>query len=328
MKKLLFLVLILIPILLLTGCEGEEDETFSIGTTQIVEHPALDSAREGFIEALEEEGYTEDENLEIMHENAQGEPSTANSIAQKFDREDLDLILTISTDSSQSMASVIEETPILITAVTDPVSAELVDSLESPGGNITGTTDINPVKEQLELIKDFIPDTSTVGILYNSGEVNSRVQVDMAQDAAKELDLEIEEATVTNTGEVTQATSSLVDKVDAIYIPTDNTVVSAVSTVLQNAHTEGVPVFGSERGQVEDGAVATLGLDYFQLGKQTGEMAASILEGEDPAEMPIESSEDHTLLVNEETCEELDLEIPSDLEAEIDEYLPESESSE
>ncbi|MFW6238030.1 MAG: ABC transporter substrate-binding protein [Halanaerobiales bacterium] len=326
MKKLTVLVLLLVPIMLLIGCEGDE-ETYSIGTTQIVEHPALDSAREGFIEALEEEDYVEGENLEIMHENAQGEPSTAHSIAQKFEREDLDLILTISTDSSQSMASVIEDTPILITAVTDPVNAELVDSMESPGENITGTTDMNPVDEQLSLIKEFIPDANTIGILYNSGEVNSRVQVEMAEEVAEDLDLEIEEATVTNTSEVTQATTSLVEDVDAIYIPTDNTVVSAVPAVLENAHPAGVPVFGSEKGQVEQGAVATRGLDYFLLGKQTGRMAARILEGEDPAEMPVENSENFNLLINEDTCEELSLEIPSELEEEIDELINTSEDS-
>lgn len=292
-----------------------------IGITQFVEHPALDAAREGFIAGLAEKGFVEGEDIEIIFENAQADFTVAQTIARKFKQDNLDLVLAIATPTAQAAASVLKETPVLITAVTDPVAAGLVESMEEPGGNITGTTDMNPVAEQIRLIKDFIPEVKKVGILYNSGEVNSVIQVKIARKAAEEMGISLVEATVTSSNDVALAVSSLVDKVDAIYIPTDNTVVSSMPAVINITNPKKVPVFGSERGQVEQGAVATRGIDYFLLGKQTGRMAAEILQGKDPAELPIEGSKELKLVINQQACKQLGLEVPEQLLHAADEVI-------
>jgi putative ABC transport system substrate-binding protein len=288
-------------------------EEYEIGISQFVEHPSLDLAREGFIDQLAEEGFIEGENIKIDLQNAQADFSTAQTIAQRFNQNKVDLVLAIATPSAQTAANVLKNTPVLITAVTDPVEAGIVQSMEKPGANITGTTDMNPVAKQLELIRDFLPEVKDIGILYNPGEVNSTVQVKLAKEKAKEMGINLEEATVSNSSEVSLAVSSLVDNVDAIYVPTDNIIVSAMPTVLQTAHNRQVPVFASENNSVEQGAIATLGIDYYQLGKQTGSMAARILNGSNPAEMPVESSKELKLYINKKSADEINLKIPEKL---------------
>ncbi len=288
-------------------------QDFTIGISQIVEHPALDAARNGFIDGLAENGFVEGENIEIIFENAQADLATAQTIARKFKESDADLILAIATPCAQAAANVIKDIPLLITAVTDPVAAGLVDSQENPDCNITGTNDMNPIAEQLALIKVFVPSAKKIGILYNSGEVNSVVQVDVAKEASSELGLEILEGTVTNTSEVGLAASSLVDKVDAFYLPTDNTIASAVPSILKVTNNKNVPVFGAERGQVVNGVIATSGVDYYGLGKQTGFKAAKVLNGTAPADIPIEGSKEFTLTINKTACNKINLEIPAEL---------------
>ncbi|RAK06172.1 putative ABC transport system substrate-binding protein [Halanaerobium saccharolyticum] len=313
MKKTLLtgLTLSIIFLFILTSFIGAQE--YEIGISQFVEHPSLDLAREGFVDQLAEEGFVEGENLQIDLQNAQADFSTAQTIAQRFNQNNLDLVLAIATPSAQTAANVISETPVLITAVTDPVEAGVVNSMEAPGGNVTGTTDMNPVGKQLELIKEFLPELKTLGILYNPGEVNSVVQVDLAKEKAEEMGVAIEEGTVSNSSEVSLAVSSLVGNVDAIYVPTDNIIVSAMPTVLQTAYNNQIPVFASENNSVEQGAIATLGIDYYQLGKQTGSMAARILNGAKPAEMAVESSEELKLYINQKSASEIGLEIPADL---------------
>ncbi len=295
-----------------------QDKVFKIGISQFVEHPALDSAREGFLEGLSEEGFVVGENLEVNLENAQADFSTTQTIAQKFKGQNLDLVLAIATPNAQSAAGVLTDTPLVITAVTDPVAAGLVEDLVDKSKPITGTTDMNPVAKQLELIKEFVPEAQNIGILYNSGEVNSVVQVDIAKKAASEMGLNIVEGTVTNTSEVTLAASSVVGKVDAIYLPTDNTIASAVPSIMKIAGENDVPVFAAEKGQVENGAIATRGIDYFTLGKETGKIAARVLNGEDPASIPITGSQNLQLIVNKQSVQDFNLEIPANLEDEID----------
>lgn len=310
MKNKLFNVLILFVLFMafLTFSSFAQEE-YTIGISQFVEHPALDAAREGFIEGLAEEGFTE-ENVEFLEQNAQADFSTAQSIAQKFNSRDLDMILAIATPNAQATANIVKDMPIMFTAVTDPVEAGIVDSMENPGANITGTTDMNPVADQLELISEFIPEVSDIGILYNPGEVNSVVQVDIAKEKAEEMGVKLHEGTVSNSSEVSLAASSLVDKVDAIYVPTDNIIVSALPSVLNISNSKKVPVFASENGQVEQGAIATLGIDYKLLGIQTGKMAARVLNGADTATMPVESSDQLKLYLNKKAAEDLGLEIP------------------
>ncbi|MEE6273976.1 ABC transporter substrate-binding protein [Georgenia wangjunii] len=295
---------------------GAAAESYSIGITQIVSHPSLDAAAVGFKAALEDAG------LDVTYDeqNAQGDQATATSIANTFASADHDLILAIATPTAQATAQAITDVPILITAVTDPLEAGLVDSWESPGGNLTGTSDLNPVDEQLGLLEDLAPDAESLGIVYSSGEVNSEIQVELAREAAAGLGLEVEVATVTNSGEVQQAADSL--DVDAFYVPTDNTVVSALESLIQVAETKQVPVIAAEGDSVERGALATYGLDYEQLGYQTGEMAVRILtEGADPAEMPIETQTELQLILNSAAAGRMGVEIPQALLDDADSVL-------
>ncbi|HHY71531.1 MAG TPA: ABC transporter substrate-binding protein, partial [Thermoanaerobacterales bacterium] len=263
--------------------DTKSEKVFTIGISQFVEHPALDGARQGFIDGLKEAGFEEGKNIDILLENAQADFPTTQTIANKLVSEKVDLILAIATPSAQSAANVTKDIPILITAVTDPVEAGLVKSLEIPETNVTGTTDMNPVREQLELLKEILPESKNVGVIYNAAEPNSVIQVNIAKTAAGKLELKILEATVANASEVYQAVQTLAGKVDAIYTPTDNTVASAISAIVKVANDEKIPIIGAERGHVDGGALATLGIDYYLLGKQTGLVASKVLNGEDPA---------------------------------------------
>jgi len=310
MKKNISILFILTLILVVITTLTVGAQEYRIGISQFVEHPALDSAREGFIQGLAEEGFTED-NVEFIEQNAQADFATAQSIAQQFKSNNLDLILAIATPNAQAAANVIKNTPVLFTAVTDPVEAGIVNSMESPGGNLTGTTDMNPVAQQIELIKEFIPGITDLGVLYNPGEVNSVVQVDIVKETTEAMGIKLHEATVSNSSEVSLAASALIGDVDAIYVPTDNIIVSALPSVLNITNENNIPVFASENGQVRQGAIATLGIDYKLLGIQTGKMAAKILNGAATAEMPVESSDELKLYLNTKAAENLGLEIPA-----------------
>ncbi|WP_373286653.1 ABC transporter substrate-binding protein [Citricoccus zhacaiensis] len=293
---------------------GDGAESYSIGVSQFLSHPSLDAARAGFEERIEESGL--DITLDVQ--NAQGDQATANTIAGSFASGDHDLVLAIATPSAQTAAQAITDIPVLFTAVTDPVSANLVESNEAPGGNVTGTSDANPVLEQLTLLTELDPEAQTVGIVYSSGEVNSEVQVEWAKEAAEELGLEIVEATVSNSSEVQQAANSLSD-VDALYVPTDNAVVSALETLIGVAQDRQIPLIPAEGDSVERGGVATYGLSYDQLGAQTADMALRILtEGADPATMPVETQTEPELYVNPAAAEAMGVEIPQSMIDEAD----------
>ncbi|MFS8580096.1 MAG: ABC transporter substrate-binding protein [Novibacillus thermophilus] len=292
---------------------SEGDESVTIGINQLVEHPSLDAAREGFMQAFADNGYTEGDNVTFDVQNAQGDQSTATSIANKFASDGVDLVLAIATPAAQATAQAITDIPVLITAVTEPVEAGLVESWEAPGSNVTGTSDLNPVADQLSLIPEIAPDAKTVGIVYSSGEVNSEVQVELAQEAADELGLELELATVSNKSEVLQAAQSLAGNVDAFYVPTDNTIVDALESMIQVAEESQIPLIVGEGDSVERGGLATWGINYEKLGYQTGEMAIKILEGENPAEMPVETLEDIELSINVSAAERMGVDIPQEL---------------
>ncbi|MFF2272441.1 ABC transporter substrate-binding protein [Agromyces sp. NPDC058136] len=326
-SKLTGLALLATGALALTGCAtdggdaGASADQISIGISQIVQHPALDATREGFKQAFADAGYVEGEDIVFDEQNAQGEQATATTIAAKFQTDGVDLVLAIATPTAQAAAQSIVDIPVLFTAVTEPAEAGLVDSWEKPGGNVTGTSDLNPVEQQLELVTQVVPDAKTVGIVYSSGEVNSEVQVELAKEAADKLGLEIKEATVTNSSEVAQATESLGD-VDAIYIPTDNRVTEGLEAVVQIAEQKQIPLFGAEGGQVERGAIATFGIDYTELGYQTGKMAIEILEnGADPAEMPVETLDELSLIINPGAAERQGVTLPEDLVAKADQTI-------
>jgi putative ABC transport system substrate-binding protein len=292
-----------------------------VGITQIVEHPALDAARQGFIDRLAELGYKSGQNIIYDIQNAQGDMATAQTIAQKFVADRVDLILAIATPTAQAAANVTKTIPILITAVTDPVAAGLAKTYDAPGGNVTGTSDMNPVAAQLALVKQIKPNARRIGIVYNAGETNSVVQVEMARAAAKDLGFTIVEAVVANSSEVLQAAQSLQGRVDAIYVPTDNTVVSALESVIAVAERAKIPLIAGEGDCVRRGALITLGIDYYQLGRQTGDMAARVFKGEKPAAMPIEYLKELQTIVNLQAAARMGVTIPSELIAAADEII-------
>jgi len=309
---------LLLVVIVLGAALGVQAKTYTIGITQIVEHPALDNAVDGFMQALADAG------LEVRYDrqNAQGDMSTALMIAQKFANSRVDLVLAVATPTAQAAANVIKDIPILITAVTDPESAGLVRSNSLSGTNVCGTSDLNPVDRQLALFKQLNRPVSKVGVLYNAGETNSVVQVEMAKQEAKKLGLTLVEAAVSNSSEVYQAALSLVGRVDGIYVPTDNTVVSAFESVAKVAADNNLPVITGEDNSVERGGLATVGIDYYRLGYQTGEIAIRVLQGEvRPHELPIEYQRDVRLVVNLKAAEEQGVNLPQSLVEQADSVI-------
>ena len=248
------------------------------------------------------------ENIEIDIQNAQGDIATAQTIAQSFASQKKDMIFAIATPSAQGAYNASKEIPIMISSVTDPVAAGLVNSMENPGTNVSGTSDYIPVSKQVELIKTFAPDAKIIGVLYNTSEVNSQVQLDQLKEEAKGY--EIVEVGVTSTNEVNQAISSLVGKIDVLYAPTDQLVVSAMPIIVEKTMAKKIPVIAAEKGSVELGALATQGINYYKLGYETGEMAVKVLEGEDISTMPVMTASETDIIVNEDTLKALGLEKP------------------
>ena len=309
-------------ILLMLVFPVRANQVMRIGVIQIVEHPSLDAARQGFIDLLAEKGYVAGEKVSYDLQNAQGDISIANTIAQKFLVERPDLILAIATPTAQAVANVITDIPILITAVTDPVAAGLVESMELPNTNVSGTTDLTPVAKQIELLLKFQPDTGKVGIIYNAGEVNSLVQVEIARRVCQEKGLKLVEVTADTSANVLQAAQSLAGRVDAFYVPTDNTVVSAIESVVMVAEDYDLPLIVGEADSVERGGLATEGLSYYSLGRQTGEMALKVLRGEARVEnLPIESQQTTRLVINAAAAEKMGIKIPVQLTEAADQII-------
>lgn len=275
-----------------------------IGVLQYVQHPALDKANEGFVAALEEAGLE----VDIEQQNAGGEQSAAQTIANKLVNDKKDLILAIATPAAQAVAGATSDIPVVIIAVTDPAASGLVESNDAPGGNVTGSSDLTPVADQIELLTKLLPEAKNVGILYCTAEANSKLQAQMAMDALKEKGLTGVEYTVSSSNEIQTVVESMVGKVDAIYVPTDNVIAAGMTTVAMIATTEHkIPIIGAESAHVENGALATYGIDYFEVGKLAGEQAVEILNGKSPADIPIAylPKDKCKLTINEEVAKEL-----------------------
>lgn len=280
------------------------EDTKTVGVLQLVQHDSLDAAYEGFVAGLKDGGYEEGKNLKIDMQNAQNSQDNLMSMSEQLVKEKPDLLLGIATLSAQSLLNATPDIPIVVTAVTDPEDAKLVDSNEKPGGNVTGTTDMVPIDKQIDLLLSIVPDAKTVGIMYNSGESNSKIQADLAQKALEDAGVKVEVKTATTTNDVQQVTESLAKNVDGIYIPTDNTFASAAAVIGDVVKQTKTPVVTGSTEQTENGGLATYGINYKSLGEQTGKMAAKILDGKaKPADMPIESAEDLQLVVNKEMAE-------------------------
>jgi len=287
-----------------------------IGITQIVEHPALDAARDGFIAALEEAGFKEGEDVVYDLQNAQGDFTNAISIAQKFKDDKVDLIVAIATPTAQAALQVNKEIPIVINAVTDPVAASLAESWESSGNNLTGMSDAAPNKQQVELIPQFLPAAKNVGTIYNAGEANSVVQVEVAKETCKELGLNLIEVTVSNSSEVLMAAQSLAGRVEAIYIVTDNTVVSALESVINVCNRQKIALIVADPSSVDRGALASYGIDYFSLGKKSGEIALKIIKGAKPSDIPIQmitDPKDLQFVVNLDTAKIIGISVSEEI---------------
>ena len=298
----------------LSGCSKKTDGKIKIGIIQLVEHPALDANYRGFVDGLAEAGYENGKNISIDYQNAQNEQANCATIAQKFINDQDDLIFAIATPAAQAVANLTKNIPVVVSSVTDPESAKLVKSNAKPGTNVTGTSDLTPCEAQIGLLKKIVPDAKTVGMLYCSNEQNSFFQIAIAKAACDKIGLSYIDATVSNSNELQQVVQSLVGKVDAIYTPTDNMIAAGMATVAQVANQNKIPVISGEAGMVQSGALATYGIDYYELGKQTAKMAVEIIrDGKNPAEMPIQYLENCTLAVNESTRDALGITIPADL---------------
>lgn len=311
MKKILILIA-LVGLLIACG-KKEEVKITKIGISQIVEHPALDGAREGFIKALADNGYIDGENIVLDYQNAQNDISIAQTIATGFASDNVDLILAIATPSAQAAYNATKEIPILITAVTDPVSAGLVKTNENPETNVSGTSDATPIKSQFKLITELLPNAKKIGIVYNTSEQNSLVQVAQAKVEAELLGLEIVETGVTSVNELAQALDALLPKVDVLYTPTDNMVVSATPLVVQKAKDNNTPMIGCIEDQVVTGALATETIDYYKLGYQTGERAVEVLNGKDISSIPVETLNNTELVINKTTADLLGIQLNEEL---------------
>ncbi len=315
MKKMITGSLLALSVLALAACsngggatdnsEGGSDMK-KVGVLQIVQHGSLDAAYEGFKEGLAEGGYVEGKNVTIDYQNAQNNQDNLKSMSEKLVKDKSDLLLGIATPAAQSLAHETQDIPIVVTAVTDLEEAKLVDSNEKPGRNVTGTTDMVPIKKQTDLLLSVIKDPKVIGIMYNAGEVNSKIQAELAEKALREEGVDVKVLTANTTNDVQQVTTSLAKDVDGIYIPTDNTFANAAAVVGEVAKETKTPIVAASIEQVETGALTTFGIDYHSLGKQTGVMAAKILDGElEPSTTPVETAEELNLVVNKEMAEAL-----------------------
>lgn len=303
-----------------TGCGGDSKEApkkvekVNVGIVQLVEHAALDAANKGFVEGLASKGYKEGENIAFDRQNAQADQSNLQNIAHRFVNNKVNLICAIATPAAQTVANVTSDIPIVATAVTDYKTAKLVKDNAKPGTNVTGTTDMNPVEQQLDLLLKIVPNAKSIGTIYCSSEVNSQLQVDILKKAAAAKGVTVSEATVSNVNDIQQAARSLVGKVQAIYVPTDNVLASAMPTLAVVTEEAKLPVICGEGGMVKAGGLATLGVDYYKLGFQAGEMAADILSGKSkPADMAIQAQKEFTAIVNMKEAEKIGLKVPEDV---------------
>ncbi|EJE8546349.1 ABC transporter substrate-binding protein [Vibrio vulnificus] len=286
-------------------------KTAKVAVSQIVEHPALDATRQGLLDGLKAKGYVEGENLEFDYKTAQGNPAIAVQIARQFVGESPDVLVGIATPMAQALVSATRSIPVVFTAVTDPVGAKLVKSMEQPGKNVTGLSDLSPVSQHVDLIKELLPNAKAIGVVYNPGEANAVTLVELLKKSAAEKGLKVVESTALKSADVQSATQAIAAKSDVIYAPTDNTVASAIEGMIVAANQAKKPVFGGATSYVEKGAIAGLGFDYYQVGVQTADYVAAILEGQEPGKLDVKVATGSDLVVNQGTAEKLGITIPA-----------------
>lgn len=320
MKKLLVILLALaMPVMMFTGCAKEsgtaetDGDTYKIGIVQMMEHPSLNTIRESIIEGLAEKGFVDGENIEIIYQNGQNDMTTMQNIAQTFVGEEVDVIVAIATQAAQASLAETTDIPIVFAAITDPVGAGLVESLDAPGGNVTGTSDEISAADIMDLAQQITPGFKTIGALYNIGEDNSESVISDLKEYAAANGFEVVESTVTNTSEVQQAAQYLADKADVVFSPIDNTVASSMALAADVFNEAGIPFYVSADSMVADGGLATYGIDYTVLGKETAGMVAEVLRGADPASMAVRKMSEMSIYINTDTAEALGIEISQDI---------------
>lgn len=287
------------------------EEMRTVAVTAIVEHPALDAARDGIKAELAAGGFEEGRNLRFLYESAQGNPATAVQIARKLVGEAPDVIVPISTPSAQAVLAATREIPVVFTAVTDPLGAKLVTDLAKPGGNVTGMSDLSPIGLHLDLVREITPAAARLGVIYNPGEANSVTLVELLRREAPTRGFELTEAAAPKSADVLAAAQSLVGRVDAIYVPTDNTVVTALEAIVRVGQQNRLPVFAGDTDSVPRGAIAALGFNYADVGRQTGRLVLRVLRGEAPGDLPIEGVEITELFVNPAAAEAMGVTLPA-----------------
>ncbi|MEF2143988.1 MAG: ABC transporter substrate-binding protein [Desulfovibrionaceae bacterium] len=344
-RAALLLLSTLFTLLLLTACSSEKSEekpaepastteqavepttpaetvpaerVYKISITQIVEHPSLDAMRQGFKDRLAEAGVK----AEFTDHIAQGDMATNAQIAKQIVGEKPDLVVAITTPSAQAVVQVLKDVPVVFTGVTDPVSAKIVQSLEKPGANVTGMTDMSPMDLHVALIRDFLPEIKSLGVIYNAGETNSVVLVTALKAEAAKFGIDVVEATIDNSSGVYQAAKSLVGRCQAVYVPVDNTVVSALESAIKVCEESKLPLFTGDTDSVARGSVAAVAVDYYKMGLQTADMALRIIkDGLLPADMPIESIRELALHINKKAAQNMNINVPEALAAKADKII-------
>ena len=282
----------------------------TVAVTAIVEHPALEATRDGLRDALAEHGYVVGENLEFVYQTAQGNPATAAQIARHFVGLNPSVMVPISTPSAQAIAAATDELPIVFTAVTDPIGAQLLVDPEAPGGNITGLSDMSPLADHLDLMREFLPEAEVIGVPHNPGEANSVTLLNALTDMAPDWGFTVVVAVAPRSADVLAAAQTLAGQADLIYVANDNTVGAALEAVLAVGHDANVPVFAGDNDSVVRGAIASVGYDYYQVGQQTAGIVARVLDGEDPGSIPVSVAAGTDLFVNPAAAEAMGVEVP------------------
>jgi putative ABC transport system substrate-binding protein len=294
----------------LLASTGVMAKTVRVAVSQIVEHPALDATRQGLLDGLEAKGYEEGKNLEFEYRTAQGNPAIGVQIARQFVGERPDVLVGIATPTAQALVAATKDIPIVFTAITDPVGAKLVSNMEKPGGNVTGLSDLSPVAQHVDLIKELLPELKTIGVVYNPGEANSVSLMKWLKESAEEKGIEIVEATALKSADVQTATQVIADKSDVIYAMIDNTVASAIEGMVVSANQANTPVFAATTSYIDAGAIAALGFDYYQIGVQTADYVADVLAGKNPGDLPVRVAKGSDIVINKTAADKLGISIP------------------
>jgi putative ABC transport system substrate-binding protein len=292
-----------------------------VAVTAIDDHPALVACRNGIRDALKAAGYEDGKNLKFVYESAKGDAATATEIARRFAKSKPDVIVPISTPSAMAVVRATIGIPVVFAAVTDPLGAQLVRDMHAPGGNVTGVSDLSPVITHINLIQAITPGARTIGVLFNPLESNSHTLVYLMKKAAMGVNMTIVEAPARKSSDVLAAVQSLVGKADVIFVPTDNTIVAMLDTVIKVGVDNGMPVYAGDIDAVKRGAIAAIGVDYYNVGRQTGNVVVRILRGDKPGKIPVAVAEKTNLYVNPTIAKEMGLTIPEDVVSQADEVV-------